>query len=378
MKKFIIITFVFVMLLSINAMATETRVMTMGDNNNVLLDDANIWLYPSRILDYPNLATAELGYWSNQFDNFGVNWKFDGSTERVIVTYFSTRNSMSYNIPNFNMSLPNRRIDLFYGQNLGGNKFGVHVNYNQSSNKYENNTSFGNSEEALSKVDISVGLTEASDKWDVALDFGFGSFTNKDNAGLDENEADGFNNIGFMGRYFIQRNPNYTMIPHAAIYTDKFGVKDASGSNIDKLVMIDVGWGMNFTPSNHVLGVFDFGVMYSKTTMEFQPISGTSTETTTKNTALPYFKMGIDGDVFKWLDVRFGATSYWNSYKYEAATVSQTQKYASNRTYFGLGFKWGHLNVDTEANPGFFLDGPDFLSGADQDMSWRLSATYAM
>ncbi len=387
MKKFIIISFVFVMLLSLSAMASETRVRTMGENNNVLLDDANIWLYPSRILDYPNLATAELGYDDNEFDQLGVNWKLDD--ESVLGTYFSTRSRYyDYYETSSYYGNADERIDVFYGTNLSGNRFGVHLNFAQNSTKYENDTinipsdpyfngSNGNSENGASYANLTVGLTEASGQWDVALNFGFGSFSDINDTGFAETEPDGINNIALYGRYFQIKNPNYTLIHHVRIFSEKYGEKDnfTNISVVDKNVGFDIGSGFNFTPSSHVLGVFDLGIMYTKSTTE---VTGATNDPTTKNFTLPYFKMGFDGEVFKWLDVRFGSTSYWDNRKIENGDVTYTRKYADNMTYFGLGFNWNNLHVDTEANPDFFLAGPDFLSGAGEDMAWKLSVTYDM
>ena len=58
--------------------ATETRVLTMGENNMVLLDEADIFIFPSRIHDWPNLAVGEFG--GGDFTELGIHWKF--GTER--------------------------------------------------------------------------------------------------------------------------------------------------------------------------------------------------------------------------------------------------------------------------------------------------------
>ena len=74
MKKMLTVALMMLLMMSINAFASETRVMTMGDNNTILLDDANIWEFPSRINDYPNLAIAEFSYaGDNRFGNFGIH-----------------------------------------------------------------------------------------------------------------------------------------------------------------------------------------------------------------------------------------------------------------------------------------------------------------
>jgi hypothetical protein len=59
MKKLVILTLCFVLLLSAMSFATKTRVRTMGENNEILLDEANIWIYPSRLFDYPDVAVGD-------------------------------------------------------------------------------------------------------------------------------------------------------------------------------------------------------------------------------------------------------------------------------------------------------------------------------
>ena len=61
MKRLLLILLAASVLLSTSVLASDTRVRTMGDNNMVLLDEANIRLFPSRVLDYPNLAIGEFG-----------------------------------------------------------------------------------------------------------------------------------------------------------------------------------------------------------------------------------------------------------------------------------------------------------------------------
>ena len=75
MKKTVILTLSMVFLICFSSMATETRVMTMGDNNNILLDEANVSLYPGRIIEYPNIAVGE--FHNDNFTNFGINWTFN-------------------------------------------------------------------------------------------------------------------------------------------------------------------------------------------------------------------------------------------------------------------------------------------------------------
>jgi hypothetical protein len=154
MKKIAIFTTMLLIISVMSISATETRVLTMGDNNMLLLDEANIFLFPSRISDWPNLVTGEFG--NDDFAKLGIHWKF-GTKEKpwYLATYFHNNSpelpGMWYN-PFFNMfgygqsSLyvdfddptflaSNKRMDLVYGRKLGENMFGVHFGMVHSSRR---------------------------------------------------------------------------------------------------------------------------------------------------------------------------------------------------------------------------------------------------
>ena len=59
MKRILTLTLALMFILTSVAFATNTRVMSMGDVNNVVRDDANIWLYPQTLLKYGGLFTLE-------------------------------------------------------------------------------------------------------------------------------------------------------------------------------------------------------------------------------------------------------------------------------------------------------------------------------
>lgn len=352
--------------------ASNTRVMTMGDNNNILLDEANIWLYPSRINEYPDIAVAEFGD-ADGFYQLGVNWKFNKDNPWVLGTYFSGAETYPYGIPDFDLDnmLPMNRMDLFYGRKIGNNNFGMHLNLWHASSEYEAT----NDKESFSKFDFTFGLTEETGLWDVALNVALGSWTNEA-ASTPENEPDGFYTFGAQGRYFMQQGPDYTWIVHAGMMYDKFGVKYAADETEKVTEMIlDAGIGLNYTPSNNVLAVIDFGLMLDKAKFEAES-GGTTTETKFDNTVLPYMKLGVDADVLKWLDARFGATSYWNNEKYEDAADTDKYKYAQNDLYLGFGFHFGRLHIDTYANPDLFVEGFNFISGGSEQMNYEISAVY--
>lgn len=404
MKKLLILTSILLLMLAASLMATDTRVTTMGDNNNILLDDANIWLYPSRTFEYPNIAVAEFGhdyYYDKSltpydFYRFGTHWKFGSDNPMVLGTYFSNIPAQyptdlnGGSLVNFEYLQENNRIDLFYGRQFTEYNFGAHLNAIHSS--YDE-TDLGATyrKEGYGYYNLDLGLTPKTGKWDVALDFGMGTWTQEDSGAVKLTEPDGFMDLSVMGRYFAQQGPNYTLVPHIGFGYSKRGAKfygiDEGGNNVvertEKYTAtgFDLGCGWNYTPATNVLAVFDFGLQYMKWKGENTPTGAATDEVNDTYTTIPYFKMGLDADVFKWMDVRFGATSYWNREKWEPNTTQQ-QKYnwPSNATYLGFGFHWNRLHVDTYTDAEVFLQGFNFISGNStyDPMNIKISALYEM
>ncbi|UCD63173.1 MAG: hypothetical protein JSW34_10525 [Candidatus Zixiibacteriota bacterium] len=404
MKRLIIIGVV-LLLFAAGVSATDTRVMTMGDNNLIMLDDANIWLFPSRIFEYPNLAVGEFGnlygYNTDDFAQFGIHWKFGTDNPIVLGTYFT---KLPAAVPDdflgaalvpFDFGLlDNRRLTLIYGNALGNFNLGTKFDFYHSS--WEDNETLpavDQSKEAFNYYDFNFGATSQSGDWDVSLDIAFGSWTDEDAAGQTETEPDGFMDFSVTGRWFMP-SPDYTFVPHLGFVYGKRGIKDnvvndgdpASLDLTDKYTLtgFDVGIGVNYTPSASVLAVLDFGFTYLKWKDELDvqiPAPPATSELTLTNTVLPYFKIGLDADVFKWMDIRMGATSYWNREKFEDKGLNNENSFnwAENETYLGFGFHWKRLHVDTYTDPELFLQGFDFISGnGDVDMNFRISAVYEM
>ena len=165
-------------------------------------------------------------------------------------------------------------------------------------------------------------------------------------------------------------------------------------------LLLDLGIGMNYTPGPNLLAVFDFGLMYRKvssegdysTTMETDTVlSYRDWDDNEKEFILPYFKIGFEADVFKWMDIRMGATSYWSSLTDEYSrptrvapvmpaymTTTKTGS-ATNETYLGFGLHWGRLYIDTYTDPEIILEGFNFISGeATDELNWKASLTYEL
>ena len=421
MKRLLFILLAASVLLSTCVLASDTRVRTMGDNNMVLLDEANIHLFPSRVLDYPNLAIGEFG--GDSFTRLGIHWKFGSENPWVLGTYFSTaaigQPTGYYDATPFGyfakgLDSTNERVDLYYGrpQMLGNHNFGFHFGYVRASYDYDEADSDADYKEKMYYYDFGFSVTEANGDYDAAFQIAFGGWTDEGPVGVAgarvvQSEPDGFIDVVGMFRRFKQINPEWTAILHTSTSISKRGVKD-HGADVDTnwatkddLIIrdsrfsFDVGLGANWTPATNVLVVGDFGVAFDNVKRSVTvtavdsiaglPRGGGAVDLTTSDLCVPYWSIGFDADVFKWMDIRMGATSQWISEKNERGTfiaISEVEKikWAANQTYLGFGFHWGRLHVDTETDPDLFLRGFDFITGngGGDDMNARISVVYEL
>ncbi|MEE8577783.1 MAG: hypothetical protein V3T31_11060 [candidate division Zixibacteria bacterium] len=339
MKKLITITLCLILVMSAASFATKTRTLTMGDNNGILLDEANIWMYPARINDYPDIAVGEFSagdYEGEKYDGdddyfseFGIHWKFGSDNPWILGTYLYNSQgefgddaylnailwpvglashaddvepfgSSQWGFPDTDYS--NKRISLFYGRKLGGYNFGFAFHKLHSSYRAENDDGNNYMDQSFSRYNFSLGLTEGMGNWDLALHVQMQTWRDKqliDDAGtwseLDKTKPAGNTFFQLMGRYFpAPINPSLRLVPHVSLSFGKFETEDyydGSGSsptdywltpNTEKMTafIVDLGSGLHYTPAAGMLAVMDFGVSYAKLTNEWADLeangSGTS------------------------------------------------------------------------------------------------------
>jgi hypothetical protein len=433
MRKLLMLTLAIMLLAFATSSATLTKTLTMGNANNIVHDDGNIWLYPSTFYSYPDLAIGEFS--SDNFYDFGIHYKFGEESPLMLGVYFTTRQAFdivdkpfmwqllddgtgTINVSNSGTTnnLPNRRIDLFLGYMMGQNPVGLHFDYISCSMKQEFDSIPGapdtpaqKREECISNMGLDLGITMMQGKLDLSAGVDLLSFTDKNYLGNDENKPAGNMAFYFMGRYFHTVDPKITLVPHGKISIDNSGVEvygNAGSATIAGTMTeeyeysnmtVDLGLGMNYSPAAGINAVGDIGFMMSNGTEKFtdwivvvDSVQATE-EYKDNNTVIPYFRIGMDAAIFDWLDLRLGATSYWNSRVHEdnyvsstapPATYSWTEKwtggYVSNNTYLGAGFHWGNFKIDTHVCPELILDGFNFISGETNEMNYQLTILYEM
>jgi len=427
MKKGLILTLAAIMLLSTAALATNTRVLTMGEANNVLLDEANIWLYPSRISMYPNVAIGEAGYYNfgsgYELGSLGIHWKFNEKNPWVLGTYLTSdiykvadglgglglsNTTLPFRYPSYDFfsveqddwwfpdpqtltnNWGNQRLSLFYGRKLGTMPFGFYFNNVSSSWKNESTTPASQAQRSLSEYDFGFGLTDPGGKWDLAAGLNLMSWKNKNNVGADITKPSGNKSFYAMGRYFKQMNPQWTVVPNAGVIIGSYKVEwydqgtpnAVTNTESYKNTTFWLGLGAHYTPTASILAVLEGGVGYTSNKVEWTSLAPATVTHKLNSFTLPYIKTGIEGKVFDWMDLRAGAVSYWNRTSDEnVATGGNNTKikynYPNNRTYLGAGLHFGNLHIDTYTDPQFLLKGPNFVSGGTtEDLNFAVSVLY--
>ncbi len=426
MKRVLILSMFLLLFAFSAAFATQTRTLTMGDANMVIHDDNNIWLFPSTIYDYPEMAIGEFGeyyyyYYDKEngsylFTDVGVHYKFGEKKPFVMGLYFTTKQpnpEFPYDLANFSYTpLDNHRIDLFYSRMLGDNKFGFHFEYLHGARTHDVDSLYTYNglpdltEEKTDAYSFDFGLTMKDGKLDLAAGLALLSWTNTGFNGHDRTEPDGNMMFHLRGRYFHEVDQKITLVPHGGFeywklagkeYDDwqlaeDFGV--VTDQDEYKGITFDAGLGLNYTPAAGIMAIGDFGIEFVNETDTYEDLVDDEWESREyKYTwlTLPYFKIGIDAVVFDWMDLRMGATSYWvnqkNEYDYPAdyytdgdPAFTNEYKYSDveNTVYIGAGFHWGNLFIDTHINPEMILNGFNFISGREETMNYQVSLKYNM
>ncbi len=427
MKRLLTFTVLLVILMGGMVLATETRVNTMGNVNTVVKDEANIFLFPSTINYYPKLFAAEFGERNNlmkdgdEYDVYlnrvGAHFQFGQKSEKpwVLGAYFDTRTYVpdivdEYVFDYFTKDADegpwgtNHRITMVYGREISAIPFGFIFSYYNSGSKVDNDTVYIDGEDfnydrSLNRYEFSFGLSPMQKKLDLGLMFAFTSWKDKyayDEAlGLiDATKPKGNMDIALTGRYWMDPMGKYTLVPHAGFMYRKEGVElyevsgDPSANALYETVSwkytaIDLGLGLNYDASQNVLVVGDMGVNMQvwKDKYEYAGSTTAAPEPKWTDMMLPYFRVGIDAEAFKWMNLRAGVVAQWFRTKYEPVSSRQYKgNFVETETFLGAGFHWGSFYLDANIDPDFLSRGPYFITGSNDyneyDISNKISLKY--
>lgn len=383
MKKLVLSSLLVLLIFSLVVTATETRVMTLGDANMIVKDRYNIKIFPSTINLYRNQVIGQV----DEMGLFKIGGHYNLGDDKCVIGLYLDQTPI--NISNYPMQyrpdtngdmMIDNKLLFYYGRPFGDIDLGLSIGLWGDSYTYEasDDTLSATTTSAAGKIEQSnlgmnfvIGASLMEKKLDVSLMLDMQSWTWKNYDGTEFTKPEGNMDFGVFGRYWHSFNDEVDFIPHLGILMESAGYERTSDTTTwsDKSFGFDLGVGWNIRPTDDILFLGDFGAKFESYT-ETSEAPGYTSETKTSNNYLPYFRVGLEGKVKNWWDVRLGATKYWTKEKTESPTNywGQTSESAyggaSTSTYLGSGLHFGeHLHLDVWLDPYFVLNGPYFISG---------------
>lgn len=341
----------FILVMALPVMATETRVQTMGDQQLFIQDDYNIWTWTSTVNNYPRHLIVDHN------DAYSLSSSAFGSTRVGMIVPFMKNAVLGAFVSDGEMDTDffpltaDQRIDLFYGYRATNFDLGIHVDW--WGDKFTDSAL----EMSSSVMGLQVGLGFNANGNMFEVDAFYRNIDFNDDFGGNSRDAGSW--LGAAGRYLWAYNNMVTVVPAVQIQQAK--VSDtAAGVTEQKATHIDLGVGCNTVPLQGTEFITSFGIMVD----QFEETdAGTATEDVSTNT-IPYIKVGADIQVKDWLFFRVGAQKW--VVQTEKDDLANTKDYNSDLIYdLGAGIMLGDVQFDARLANSFLNNGPYLLSGAE-------------
>lgn len=351
------------------ALATQTRVLTMGESNTVLKDEANLAMWPQTLSMYPDRGLADISGGAvtttaahNTFGDFvlGAYWTKEQWPDDYLPVYFDPDGDGIKGL--------DQKMSLYYARDLGGLPFGF--SFSLFGNSHEKKGTSKTFHSGLG-LKIGAGLT-LMETLETGLELGTLSWEEKDNAGKTIGENEGGTSIEFNARWWKEMSDVTTIVPHFSFATMSGGLKPTPGAATkDDATRFQLGLGANLQVNEKVLIVHDIGI-----TMMSRTVDDGTTKHEYAATMLPYFRGGMEAPLSEHFTFRLGGVKEWNSNSHKVGSDEEITGTVRTQFYIGAGYVRGNFTLDANLDPGFFTRGPYLITGADGDWATQVSLKY--
>ncbi|MCK4397028.1 hypothetical protein KAW96_10630 [candidate division WOR-3 bacterium] len=384
MKKTVPLFIILLITIPFSLDATETRISALGSEENLLIDDSNIYSFPSCLERFVERGIVEYGlypyadsiaYFSflkelGRLGNIGLVFNKKG-----IPLFPST----SYQTL---IAQPYLLINLYYSRRITGTlSIGVSGGYGvAASNVDEPGTANDiTNESSVSSGKISLGyfigeeehfleLSAGAHSYEFTYELG-GNFTfNNDNK----------ISTDFSGRFFYYLNDYLSLIPFFTYSTLDLSSKEIAGSITTEIKRITTtkraGVGINLMPFQEnriIIGVLYNTKVFEKTSVDY--------DTTVMDNNIPVIVCGIESELKSWFIVRAGIRKSLLIRKVESSdgiNSVMTEKDTPFKLNVGFGIRFGSLEVDAIINEDLPFTYGYFISGKENPVFTKVSATY--
>ncbi len=422
--------------ISTMAVASDTRIASIGAASTFLKDFTDIYFLPSNLAIYTRQINAELGTYPASYPYYGsasVTWTNNEEQtwgamgidfnhaiygEDVFNNDITLINAADIMDPAYGIVIPelDNKFHLFYARKFGGMTGGLHLARAAGMHTGEGSDSTGNgySEDRKSGMwHINAGISmNPSENIDLEAAFAYNmmSFTGEyvatppapGTAVGGTIESDGGSAIAFGARVFYGMSDELKIVPAFEVNMYSLGYKTSITDTLATLyrpvggeksqMTVGGALGLNYKPAENVTLIGGLHMIYTTATIEdtlnvfLGPAMAMYSEVKTTQFTLPGFSAAVEAELLKWLWVRFGASkmltktsieytespTMMNEWTWESATTDAL--YAFN---FGLGLKFGKLCIDAKLNDDMPFDLGYLMSGHDHEVFGQVSASYS-
>ncbi|MBM4372489.1 MAG: hypothetical protein FJ098_12590 [Deltaproteobacteria bacterium] len=410
------------------ARATDTRLQSMGGAHRVYTvpDEAAAWLFPSTLVLFPNVVWVEGGVgWPADDEQGNPEPGIRNNTTAADLPYNAAggihlalgkngvlgvwASSLSRNVSpgalgwalaswNETDGIPGAETDgdvslrnadhkgsLAYAHRIGKARLGVLLSvwgdaYKVKSPATERVERGGLWVEGRLGAGFDFGTRSSAD---LALGFHYGSFKDDLVPGSGGTalstrlKADASWGLALDARSRLEAFGNF-VVPYLALDFGGDGVAwnektpdapEVSGSTVALAAGVD----FLITPLENFHIVPGVGLGYG-----MDLLKGGETVRDDSDLVIPYYGVGLDARVVKWLALRFGLTQAVVFSKEEGVTEDRRTHDVVTRLRTGFGLEFGNVSMDFLLNPTFWTGGPSALfdSGSDLAAQFALRATW--
>jgi len=368
--------------------ATETRITALGSEKNLLIDDTNIFIFPSSLERFIERGIVEYGFYPftdsiaylsllkelGRLGNIGMVFN-----KRGIPVLPSTSNGTL-------IAQPDALFNIYYSLRINDAlSVGISGGYGiAASNEDEEGTANDvTNESSASSSSISISYLIGAKQHLVELSGGAKNYIFTYKQGDDFSfENDNKISTEFSGRFLYNLNDYFSLIPFFNYSTLDLSSREAAygqitPTDIKRVTTITkAGLGLNFAPfeENRVI----LGVIYNSKIFEKTRKPSIYDTTITENN-IPEIVGGIESELKSWLTVRVGMKKSLLIHKLESSNGIKsimTDKDAPFKINLGLGIRLGSLELDAVINEDLPFTYGYFISGEENPIFTKVSATY--
>ncbi len=398
------------------AMATDARVMALGNTQNYLEDDYNIFAWPATLPSYANLVMIGLcgdpdycceyyypyyangweGYYcqtimggilglgeDNKYGALGMFF-FEGTPGINPIPYSEFYGAWEFEYL-FASTIYNK-FNVLWGYDMEGLSFGFNFERADQMWKEENDVEYEN-KHAYTKFAASVRFDVGEAGYaDLAFNVAFASMTDTLD-GYGERTEDGNMLWGVQGRMFYEYSEMFTFVPYIGVSMFDFSTKVQRNSEDyadyyygEKGMMFNTGFGIDMTVNEDNMLLFAIEPYSFGKFEPSEPPDGV--EAWGKVVYFPRFRLALESDVKDWLTFRAGCVKELQKtevfYSYEDDESTYTDTCGDFYYMMGLGFHIGDFDIDCVVNNelpftmGYWLTG---FENTEQPI-WMLTALY--